>query len=92
MTEGPDLSMVHRADQAQASAFRRVSNLVEWICDWLNGQGFTNEQIKDALNDPMLFMAVLKIMQERVDIRELPNMCAALVIRVAVGELKLKGV
>lgn len=83
MTDGPDLGLVHRIDQAQASAFQRTENLIEWVNDWLCNQGFTDEQISDALNEPMMFMALLKIMTERVAVHELPNMCAALIIRIA---------
>lgn len=88
MTEGPDLGLVHRIDQAQASAFARTSNLLEWVNDWVTNQGFTGEQISDALDDPMMFFAILKIMQERVAVHELPNMCAALIIRIARDRLE----
>jgi hypothetical protein len=88
MTEGPDLSMIHRIDQAQASAFSRISNLLEWISDWMDRQGFELGEKADALDDPMIFMALVKIMRERVDVRELPNLMAAAVIRISKGELE----
>lgn len=84
---GPDLGMVHRIDQAQASAFARTSNLLEWVNDWINNQGFSQEQMVDAIDNPMIFMALLKIMQERVAVTELPNMCAALIIRITRDKL-----
>lgn len=82
MSEGPDLGVIHRIDQAQASAFQRTSNLIEWVNDWVTNQGFSQEEMMDAIDDPMIFMALLKIMQERVAVTELPNMCAALIIRI----------
>lgn len=88
MSDGPDLGMVHRIDQAQASAFQRISNLLEWIRDWLNNQGFDKDEMADALDDPMAFMALVKILQERVDVREIPNMLAAAIIRISKDELE----
>lgn len=88
MVDGPDLGMIHRVDEAQASAFIRIDNLLEWINDWMNNQDFSFEEKRDALDDPMLFMALLKIMQERVDVRELPNMLAAAIVRIAHDSLK----
>ena len=88
MSDGPDLSMVHRIDQAQASAFQRITNLVEWVRDWMTHQGFDYDEMQDALDDPMAFMALLKIMRERVDVRELPNLMAAAIIRISKDELK----
>ena len=87
-SDGPDLKMIHRIDEAQASAFSRIANLVEWVDDWMNHQNFTLEEKGDALDDPMAFMALLKIMQERVDIRELPNLMAAAIIRISKDRLE----
>lgn len=80
--------MVHRIDQAQASAFERINALLGWISDWLNTMNFTLEEKMDALDDPMAFMALLKIMRERVNFDELPNLMAAAIISIAKTELK----
>jgi hypothetical protein len=88
MTDGPDLGMIHRIDQAQASAFQRISNLLEWVNDWLKNQGFDRDEMQDALDDPMAFMALMKIMRERVDVRELPNLMAAAIIRISKDRLE----
>lgn len=81
--EGPDLSLVHRIDQAQAGAFQRISNLLEWVSDWLNNQGFSDDEIRDALDNPMIFMTLVKILEQRVSAHEYPNMLSAAIIRLA---------
>lgn len=96
MPENPDgpsaeaLGTVHRIDQAQASAFERINALLGWISDWLDTMSFSAEEKLDALNDPMAFMALLKIMRERVSVDELPNLMAAAILSIARTELKVK--
>lgn len=82
-TPGPDLNLIHRIDQAQASAFVRIENLLAFINDWMTQQGFTVEQISDALDNPMMFMALTKLLEQKVDVREYPNMLAAAIIRIS---------
>lgn len=91
MPDGPDLGFVHRLDQAQAGAFQRTSNLLEWVNDWMVNQGFSGEEMLDALDQPTMFLALVKIMQERVAVHELPNMCAALIIRIARDRVENEG-
>lgn len=81
--QGPDLNLVHQIDQAQADAFAQVDNLMDLINDWLCNQGFEESEMADALDDPMMFYAILKIMQQKIDVRVMANMLAAAVIRLA---------
>lgn len=90
MTEGPDLGAIHRIDQAQASAFQRITNLLDWIRDWMNNRGFEHDEMRDALDNPMIFVALVRILQQRVNVDELPNMLAAAIIRISKIELERK--
>jgi hypothetical protein len=81
--DGPDLKLVHDIDEAQAASFERIDNFLDLINDWLCNQGYSEEEMADALDDPMMFYAILKIMQQKVDVRQMANMLAAALIRIA---------
>lgn len=80
------LHLVHDVDQAQASAFARVDKLLEWVRHWMTGQGFSAVECADALDNPMMFMAMVRLFEQQVNVTELPYLLGAMVVRIAKNE------
>ena len=86
--DGPDLHFVHRVEQAHGAAASRIDSLLGWIDDWVRDADLDDEQKLDVVDDPNMFLALQQIMLHKVDVRELPNMLAAAVMRLAKDRLK----
>ena len=84
---GPDLHAVHEIDQSHASAYARLDGLLAYIRAWVAEHG-GDETAADVLENPMIFIAIVKILETRVDITELPYMLSAAILRVASIELR----
>ena len=84
MSDGPDLHLVHRIDQSQAEALTQINNLVNLIIE--SQQDRPPEETPE--DDPMVYIAVVQILHDKISIEEYPYLLAGAVLQLVKHTLK----